>query len=165
MAKPILHVLIIEDNPGDVRLISEYLQEDAATQYKLGSAGLLSAGLDYVKQSRPDIILLDLSLPDSQGFDTIVRLIDREPLIPIIVLTGFSDDAFALRAVKAGAQDYLIKGQISSELLRRVIRYSIQRKQAENSIQQSEYRYRRLFEDSPIALLPRGLLRSQTAFG
>jgi DNA-binding NtrC family response regulator len=78
-----------------------------------------------------DIVLLDLSLPDSLGLDTFTRVYDKAPCLPIIVLTGLDDEELAAKAVREGAQDYIIKGQVDSNLLARAIRYAIERKRAE----------------------------------
>jgi response regulator RpfG family c-di-GMP phosphodiesterase len=129
-----IRILVIEDNPGDVRLLVEYLKEDTSSHYELHSEGQLNAGLDYLAKARVDIILLDLSLPDSQGFETFTKINTYAPHIPIVILTGLSDNALALQAVKAGAQDYLVKGKVSGDLLARTIRYSVQRKQAETEM-------------------------------
>jgi PAS domain S-box-containing protein len=141
---PIIHILLIEDNPGDVRLLAEYLKEDTSTHYELHSEGLLKAGLDYLANAKVEIILLDLSLPDSQGYDTFTKINNRFPQIPIVVLTGMSDNALALQAVKAGAQDYLVKGKASGDFLARTIRYSIQRKKAEVALQEKVEDLRRM---------------------
>ncbi len=96
------------------------------------SAQTLSDGLEKLAEIHPDIILLDLSLPDSQGFETFDRTIAAAPKIPIVMLTGLADDDLAIRAVQAGAQDYLVKGQVDGNLLARTIRYAIERKQSES---------------------------------
>ena len=132
------HILLIEDNPGDVRLIAELLKDINNFPFELHTEDRLSAGLDYLAKGTTDVVLLDLSLPDSQGFDTFAKTIARAPQTPIVMLTVLADDAMAIKAVQAGAQDYLTKGQISGDLLVRTIRYSIQRKLAEAQILQSE---------------------------
>ncbi len=118
-----LHILLIEDNPGDARLIRELLMDAA---YQLDTAGRLSDALDRLAHSNFAAILLDLSLPDSYGLDTVVR-ISTASAAPVIVLTGMNDEDLALSAVRAGAQDYLIKGEVTTSLLSRAIRYAIER--------------------------------------
>jgi PAS domain S-box-containing protein len=127
-----IDLLLIEDNPGDAELIREMLAEDStsnghAAHFRLAHVEQLSAGLAYLKDHQPGLTLLDLSLPDSQGFETIEQLRAGAPDVPIVVLTGLADETFALQAMQAGAQDYLVKGEIDSRLLRRTIRYALER--------------------------------------
>jgi PAS domain S-box-containing protein len=127
-----IKILLIEDNPGDVRLIQEMLVDARTTSpllpaFQLAHADRLAAGLDTLAQESIDVVVLDLSLPDSQGFDTFARIRTHISNIPIILLTGFADDVFAVQAVQAGAQDYLVKEQMDSNLLVRTIRYAIER--------------------------------------
>ncbi|MBD2102479.1 response regulator [Leptolyngbya sp. FACHB-261] len=131
-----IHVLLIEDNPGDARLLQELLREVTSVQIELEPVDCLSKGLQRHNEASFDVILLDLSLPDSQGFHTFERLHTHAREIPIIVTTGLNDETLALRAVQEGAQDYLVKGQITGELLVRSIRYAIERKRAEQKIRE-----------------------------
>src|SRR5690242_4746269 len=107
-----MRALLIEDNPGDARLIREMLREAGAGQasVELRHADRLSAGLDALAQTSVDLVLLDLSLPDSHGMDTFEAVHHVAPTIPIVVLSGLDDEDLAVRAVHAGAQDYLVKG-------------------------------------------------------
>lgn len=131
-----IRVLLVEDNPGDTRLIQEMLSEAGETVFELQHAGRLSEGLEYLTEGEIDVILLDLSLPDSRGLETFAKKNAQAPHVPIIVLTGLNDEALAVEAVRQGAQDYLVKGQVDSHLLVRAIRYAIQRKQAEETLRQ-----------------------------
>ncbi|MBD2233288.1 hybrid sensor histidine kinase/response regulator [Phormidium tenue] len=131
-----IHVLLIEDNPGDRRLMQELLREVTSVAIQLDYADSLSQGMQYLKQTTFDVVLLDLFLPDSQGFATFTQLHQQERKTPIIVTTGLNDETLALNAVQAGAQDYLVKGQITGELLVRSIRYAIERKRAEQKIRE-----------------------------
>jgi diguanylate cyclase (GGDEF)-like protein len=121
-------VLLIEDNPGDVRLIREMLSESEEALFELDCVGRLSQGLEYLSTRSTGVVLLDLSLPDSCGFDTFLKVYAHSPKVPIIVLTGHDDRTVALSAVKTGAQDYLVKGKLDRELLLRSMQYSIERK-------------------------------------
>jgi len=123
-----LLVLLIEDNPGDVRLIKEMLRESGTTDIGIESAESLSAGLGLIAASPFDAVLLDLGLPDSQGLATLGRVYSRVPNIPIVVLTGHGDEALAIEAVKQGAQDYLVKGEVDEKLLMRSIHYAVERR-------------------------------------
>jgi diguanylate cyclase (GGDEF)-like protein len=126
------HVLLIEDNPGDARLIREMLAEEPESPFRLHFAEKLSAGLELLSHAgegaSPSLVLLDLSLPDSFGLETFAKVYAHSPAVPIIVLTGNDDQTVALSAVKGGAQDYLVKGRLDRELLLRSMQYSIERK-------------------------------------
>lgn len=128
MNRDIINVLLVEDNPGDARLMREMLTE-SNNRFNLEYAQWLSTGLARVIADDIDVILLDLSLPDSQGFDTFVKMHTQAPDVPILVLTGLDDTDMAVKAVHKGAQDYLVKGGVDSETLVRAIRYAIERQQ------------------------------------
>jgi PAS domain S-box-containing protein len=128
--KPV-RLLLIEDNPGDARLIREFVSEIIGSRYLVQCAEDLSKGLELLAAPDFDLVLLDLSLPDSQGFDTFAALQARAPDLPIVVVTGFNDELLAVQAVQAGAQDYLVKGEFGSALLSRAMRYAIERKKTE----------------------------------
>jgi diguanylate cyclase (GGDEF)-like protein len=121
-------VLLIEDNPGDARLIREMIAEEPDAPFNLHLADRLSRGLERLAAGGTALVLLDLSLPDSSGLDTFAKVYAQSPTVPIIVLTGNDDQTLALSAVKAGAQDYLVKTRIDRDLLLRSMRYSIERK-------------------------------------
>ncbi len=121
-----IKLLLIEDNAGDVRLLHENLSEDKRTLYDVLVADRLSDGLTLLGKETIDIVLLDLGLQDSQGLDTLTRVIAKAPTTPIIVLTGLNDEALGLSSIQLGAQDYLIKGQAESHLIARSIRYAIE---------------------------------------
>ncbi len=125
----IVRILLVEDNPGDARLLRETLAERRDFPVELLHVETLSAGLDRLAQERIQAVLLDLDLPDSRGLDTVTRITSQEAEVPIIVLTSLDDRAMALEAVRQGAQDFLVKDQsVDTELLLRTIRYSIERK-------------------------------------
>src|SRR3954447_14890748 len=105
-----LDVLLIEDNPGDARLVELMLREAGGATIQLARAERLAAGLAHLARSPADAILLDLSLPDSQGLATFARLHVAVPDVPVVVLSGLADETVAVQAVAAGAQDYLVKG-------------------------------------------------------
>jgi signal transduction histidine kinase len=122
-----LKVLLIEDNPGDVRLIREMFAEAKHPVFKVESVDRLTDGLARVIESQFDVILLDLSLPDSSGLDTFVTLNGASEHLPIVILSGLNDERTAIDCVNAGAQDYLIKGEVDSHLLIRSLRYAVAR--------------------------------------
>jgi serine phosphatase RsbU (regulator of sigma subunit) len=121
-------VLLIEDNPGDARLIQLMLEDAGEAFFQLETVERLHSGLARLSQGGMGLVLLDLSLPDSQGLQTFVQLHARAPQIPIIVLSGLNDTTMAVQAVHEGAQDFLVKGQVDGQLLVRSMRYAIERK-------------------------------------
>ncbi|MDP2708214.1 MAG: diguanylate cyclase, partial [Burkholderiales bacterium] len=134
-----MRVLLIEDNEDAVHLIRDALMEATAARFDLARAKSLAIGLQHLSEGGIDVVLLDLSLPDSQGLETIHLVHAHRPEIPIVVLTGIEDDTLAVEAVQAGAQDYLVKGQINGNLLVRAIRYAIERKRAQEQIRDMAY--------------------------
>ena len=121
------HVLLIEDNPGDARLIREMLAEGPPSEFELVLADRLAEGLARLSEGGIDVILLDLMLPDAYVLQTLQRTLQHASNVPIIVLTGLDNQHVGMEAVQAGAQDYLIKGQIDRNILTRAIRYAIER--------------------------------------
>ena len=138
MTEP-LNILVIEDNPADSRLIREFLADADGDAFVTLEAGTLANGVDLLGRHSCDLVLLDLSLPDSQGLETLHSLHAHAPNTPIIVLTGLDDDQLALTAMRHGAQDYLLKGKFDLSLLTRVIRYTLERKKAESEIWKLAY--------------------------
>jgi PAS domain S-box-containing protein len=142
----VLKILSIEDNPGDIRLLQEILREVTTTRCQITPVITLAeaiAKLDPIdiqgNDDRSfDVILLDLSLPDSQGLGSFLTLHDRHPNLPIIVLTGLDDQNLAISAMQQGAQDYLLKGQVDRHVLLRSIRYAIERERAETALRQAK---------------------------
>ncbi|MDZ7881166.1 MAG: response regulator [Saprospiraceae bacterium] len=120
------NILLIEDNAGDTVLAKMYMK-DAAFKYELFAADTFFEGMDIINQQEIDIVLLDLSLPDTQGFKTLNRYLETVSNIPVIVLTGVNNEIVGNQAVKAGAQDFLVKGQFDGKLLGRSIRFALQR--------------------------------------
>jgi two-component system cell cycle sensor histidine kinase/response regulator CckA len=142
-----IRVLLVEDNPGDARLFTE-LVRDASAQLKLVHVDRLATAISRLGHDQFDVMLLDLSLPDADGLDTLVRARSEAPKIPIVVLTGHDDEALAVRAVRAGAQDYLVKGRVDGDLLVRSIRYASERGRALEALERREEHYRSLIENS-----------------
>src|SRR5689334_12801704 len=130
MSESTNRVLLIEDNPGDARLIELMLAEDPDTPFRLNCGDRLSRGLEILSSDAPELVLLD-----SHGIDTFDRVFAHSPKVPIIVLTGNDDHMLALSAVKTGAQDYLITGKLDRELLVRAIQYSIERKRYQEQLE------------------------------
>ena len=141
-----IRILLIEDNPGDVRLIETYLAEGGFRR-EVAMARRLEEGLAAMAADSFDVVLLDLTLPDSTGFETFERLREEDAGVPVIVLTGLDDEDLAVQMMQSGAQDYLIKGALDASLLRRSIRYAIERASADAALRQSEEKYRNLVEN------------------
>jgi serine phosphatase RsbU (regulator of sigma subunit) len=122
-----VRILLVEDDPDDVWLIRNLLGDRWDGPFELLHVELLSAAIDLCAQGGIDVLLLDLSLPDSRGLETFLRAYAKAGNVPIVVLTGLNDEQIAIKAVQAGAQDYLVKGQVDDHVLMRAIRYAIER--------------------------------------
>jgi diguanylate cyclase (GGDEF)-like protein len=144
-----VRVLLVEDNPGDARLIREMLAGPAyfGATYQLAHAEKLARATQMGSNEHCDVILLDLNLPDSSGLETLASLNETFPEIPIIVLTGLNDAELTLQSVQHGAQDYVTKEECTSQLLARVIHYAIERKRVE-----AQFKY--LATHDPLTGLP-----------
>ncbi|MBW8878320.1 MAG: EAL domain-containing protein [Acidobacteria bacterium] len=137
-------ILLVEDNPGDARLIRRLLEGTALRPFQLTAVDRVSNAVDHLRRhGRVDVILLDVSLPDTRpgSLDSLSRVSREAPDVPIILLTGIDDEDLAVRAVREGAQDYLVKKGIDSGLLGRSIRYALERKRAEVALRESQERY------------------------
>ncbi len=130
------HILLVEDNAGDARLLRELLTETGADRFTLRHVERLDAAIQCLTQAAFDIILLDLSLPDSQGAETLFRMHAAAQGIPIVLMTGQEDEALGLQLIQAGAQDYLVKGQTTALLLARALKYAVERKRLEEDLRQ-----------------------------
>lgn len=148
MADPI-NILYLEDSLPDARLVKEMLSETKG-RYLVTVIETIGGASEYLNEHVPDIILADMSLPDSQGMDTFRRIHALSRRIPIIVLSGLADEEVALATVQEGAQDYLVKGRFDAELLVRSIRYAIERDRAARALAESETRYRGVSELVPF---------------
>jgi len=124
---PFIRVLLVEDDPEDAIILRETITEVTFPRFDLTHAPTLGKALDLLATQRADAVLLDLTLPDSRGFETFRRVHERFPDVPVVMLTGVDDEGLAMKAVQAGAQDYLVKGQVTGSLLARSIRYAIER--------------------------------------
>jgi DNA-binding response OmpR family regulator len=140
--------VLIEDNIAEARLLEEILKEAKHKQFSLLHTKRLKEGLQFLGDQAFHVILLDLTLPDSQGLASLEPLIAQFPQIPIVVLTNSSDEELALEAVRRGAQDYLTKRQVNLDVLVRSICYSIERKQTQEALRESKEALEMRFQQS-----------------
>lgn len=133
-------VLIIEDSADDVLLLSILLEEVPGTSFRLVHASRLEDGLKLALSERPEVILLDLNLPDGHGMDAVTRVRLALPSVPLVVLTGSDDEDLAMRVVRAGAQDYLVKGRVDSWILARTLRHSLERHRLMEELEEAHRR-------------------------
>lgn len=151
-----LSLLLVEDDRADAVLVEELIA-DAVADIEVVWAKSMAHAERELASARPDCVLLDLNLPDANGIDALDRILQSDATVPIVVLTGLNDEFFGASAVAAGAQDYLVKGRVEPEMLRRALLYAIERKRAEliaADLHASQLRARE------NALLERGLLPS-----
>ncbi|HWZ43894.1 MAG TPA: GGDEF domain-containing response regulator [Candidatus Saccharimonadales bacterium] len=134
MSIPMTKILLIEDNPADVRLLQEALGEIADCRFEISLCETLAESREFLDKNTPDVILSDIGLPDSQGLQTVRYLHEIALTVPIVVLTSMNDDVFGRQLLRDGAQDYLVKGQVSAQLLWRALRYAMARHQVQLNI-------------------------------
>jgi len=125
-----IDILLVENDPKDVRLFKKNLEEAGEYQFDLTCAGRLTDTIKYLDEDKYDIVMMDLSLPDSEGFNTFISVRMHAPQVPIILLTDIHDEDLAVRALQNGAQDYILKGKVDGSLLTRSIRFAIERNNA-----------------------------------
>ncbi len=131
--KGLVKVLLVEDNLDDVRFIRVALTRIVGVRYEVEDVQTLEGAIETLRRFEPEVILLDLRLPNSSGLNTYARVRDMSPDTPIVVFSGSDDDELALNAVRRGAQDYLVKGQIDDRVLSRALRYAIERHKLDTS--------------------------------
>ncbi len=160
MLKQNINILIVEDNALDARLIKEYLLDNKGVYYNISHTESLTDAFKVLQNSNIDIILLDLSLPDSAWPITLHRIVDSSPHIPVIVLTGFDDEERALSSIQKGAQDYLIKNDLTPTLLTRTVRHAMERhrlkmlfEEASANVKESEHRLRNIINTNPDGMV------------
>jgi serine phosphatase RsbU (regulator of sigma subunit) len=125
-----LSLLLIEDDRADAVLVEELIA-DSVADIRVAWAPSMAHAEGVLTRERPDCVLLDLNLPDATGFDGIARIAEWDGTLPVVVLTGLNDEQFGVSAVASGAQDYLVKGRVEPDMLRRTLLYAIERKRAE----------------------------------
>ncbi len=132
-----IKVLLVEDDPDDATLVRDMLGEAPAGEFDLKWVDRFDDGQKAVAKGECDVVLLDLGLPDRQGLSTLAGMRSSAPEVPIVVLTGFDDQATAIKALHSGAQDYLVKGQDTADSLARSIRYAVERQRLESILENS----------------------------
>ena len=143
-----IHVLLIEDNLDDVTFLRRTLQRVSGTHFQLEPVRTLHEGLARLKAGGIDVVLVDLTLPDSSGLETFTAIKQEARETPVIVLSGLDDETVAVNAVHAGAEDYLVKGRVDSQLITRAIIYAMERMEARRALVRTEEKYRGIFENS-----------------
>jgi DNA-binding NarL/FixJ family response regulator len=156
-----IHILLVEDSPSDASFLRQMFSRSGREWWNLVHVERLSDAIEACSNLTIDVVLLDLILPDSDRLDTLIEFHTAVPDIPVVVLTVVSDEELALQAVAQGAQDYLFKEQITPQLLMRAIRYAIERGQILKQLQESERRFRGIFDQTfqlMVLLTPEGNL-------
>ncbi len=161
MSEKSIKILLVEDNPLDTRTFNLMLSHSKSIfTFEISEASCLEDAIELIAKKTFDVILLDLSLPDESGLNTLTRLLKHCKDTPIIVLTGVDDELTGINAVKAGAQNYLVKGQVNNKFLVRSICYAAERHYLSNEIEKklqkelelSEERFKHLYNSSPVMM-------------
>jgi signal transduction histidine kinase len=151
------NVLLIEDDPVDATLVRRSLVAPADDRILVAQAPTLQAGFDRLAKGDVDAVLLDLNLPDSRGIDTVVRMREHDAEVPIVVFTVAGDEETAFAALAAGAQDYLVKDELGGPLLRRALRYAIERRRIAHENDRLERRLRQAEKMETLGALCAGI--------
>jgi len=147
-----IRVLMVEDNPGDADLVVERLPKDGPAGFEVSCVPRLAMAFERLTADRPDILLVDLGLPDSTGLDTVRAVRDAAPHLPLVVITGNGDEEMGMAAMKEGAQDYVVKGTVSDALLPRVLRYAVERNRNARRLRESEERELEVLEHGGVGV-------------
>lgn len=129
-----MNILLVEDNPGDAFLVKFYLEESIFSNAQFIHAEFLGTAIDLISKNDIDVILLDLGLPDSQGIDTLKKILEAATKSVVIVLTGLDNESLGVETVKLGAQDFLVKGQFDGKVLTSSVRYAFERYQLQKQV-------------------------------
>lgn len=147
-----MKVLLVEDNRADAVLLRETLADTRDKPVELVHVEQLKTALERLATESFDIVLLDLSLPDADGMETITRTQKEHPELPLVVLTGLDDEATAVKAVRHGAQDYLVKGRGDGHLILRAMRYAVERKRSEEALREANEKLQAVIDTAPVAI-------------
>jgi two-component system, cell cycle response regulator len=132
-------ILLLEDNPGDVKLFQAALEDTPELPFQIIHRASVAQALEFLSTERPDVVLCDLCLPDSQGLDTVRSIHGAAPDLPLVVLTSLNDEALASAVLNEGAQDYLVKTQVTTGLLWHTLRYAMKRHHVQRRLQSLAY--------------------------
>ena len=158
-----LRILLVEDSPTDAALLQEHIQVSGVDNLRVNIVDSLNKAIKYINNNNVDATLLDLSLPDSSGLETLTKFRKASPDMVVVVLTGTEDERTGIDTVRLGAQDYLIKGQTEGRVIARSVRYAIERKQAEDAVKKATRRFELLSEIANMLLQsknPQNLINS-----
>jgi len=164
MARQSIHLLVIEDDPAEFRLLRDLLSRALPAGFAPERAGTLDEGIRRLEGGPCDVVLLDLSLPDAEELEALARVRLSAPWVPVVVLSGRDDESLAVRAVQAGAQDYLVKGDIDARLLSRAVRYAVERAQTLAQLGESRERYALALEGANDGIWDWDLLSGRVYF-
>lgn len=164
MERQTIRTLLVEDNLGDARLIEVLLEEEASGEFQVRHVDRLAAAGEALAEETFDVVLLDLSLPDSHGLETVEALRRHTNRVPIVILSGLDDEDVALRAVQSGAQDYLVKGQADGNLIKRAILYAIERHRIRRDARLTEAAFEATDTGIIVADVEGRILRTNPAF-
>ncbi len=148
-----INLLMVEDDPGYADLLRERLSEEKSPSFRIHWVNTLEKALERLQQDGIDVIMGDLSLPDSKGLDTFEKLNSQASTIPIVILTGTYDESFALESLRKGAEEYLLKGQVDTKVLSRILRYAIERHQIKRELALANTRLENLALLDPLTEL------------
>jgi signal transduction histidine kinase len=152
MQSDAIQVLLVEDNEEHVQFLKQLFLLTSEPHYELCVAGTLAAAIQAIDAYPPEIILLDLSLPDSDGLETFIGVIEHARDVPIVVLSGINDTALAVETVQLGAQDYLVKGHVDNDVLIRSLRYAMERKRIQLQLKRAQEETEKRVQDRTAAL-------------
>ncbi|MDP3920553.1 MAG: PAS domain S-box protein [Candidatus Omnitrophota bacterium] len=144
---------MLEDDKGISTVIGNIFFQKLEPPFIVELKETLKEALESMSKITPDVILMDLGLPDSQGLNTFHRVHDHSPGVPIVVMTANHDEAYTMEAIRKGAQDYLVKGTFDAKILPRVLSFAIERKRSERELRSAEEKYRTIFENSAVAII------------
>jgi PAS domain S-box-containing protein len=146
-----INALLVDDNAGDRRLVMLALSKSAnIVEFKVRTAETMDQARAQVAESKPEVILLDLGLPDTNGLETVLKMKEAAPTVPVIVLTGLMDEEMGIQTIKKGAEDYVVKGRFTDDSLTRTIRYVIERKKANDAMKDAQQRFEIVIEKAPF---------------
>jgi len=147
------NLLLIEDNTIDARVIGKHLSRSEQARFKVEHASRLSEAFDILKNFEPDIVLTDLNLPDSEDLDTLAKVMERVPGLPVVVLTGHNNAEMGLKAMQYGAQEYVNKGDLNAAMIERVLLFAYERHRTQQDLRRREKQLRTIVDNNLDSIL------------